>query len=105
MKTNKNYMVEKFIHSYKVRFWKNPEWVKAIENVFLNWWCYVFHKILWINFWWEAYNYQSHVITKINNKFYDITWEIKIDESKSYSLYTEPRIFGFYDKFENFKHI
>lgn len=47
-----------------------------IEKFFLQWWCKIFADILVWNFWWEVLHWQGHYITKIDNRYWDITWEV-----------------------------
>ncbi len=95
-----------FIDSYKNKHAKTPEEIKAVESVFLNGGCYVFAKILWINFWAIPYDFKGHIIARHGDKFYDITGEVKLNMiigKGVFPILEEPRIFNLYESFDNFK--
>jgi hypothetical protein len=61
---------ELFIWAFKKRYWKETEYF------FTHWGCKIFSDILVKLYNWEQYHYLGHYITKINNRYWDITGEI-----------------------------
>lgn len=77
---------------------KRAKEVTGSRGFFTHGGCYLFYRILKSYFDCEPYYDQDHIITKIGDKFYDITGEV--DGTNHLLLIEEPRSFRFFEPLE-----
>ena len=73
------------------------------EYFFLNWGCYIFARILQVNFWGVIYSNIDHCVLKKDHEYYDITWRLNPRLSKGYIIIDELEETR-YKKYENLTH-
>lgn len=69
-----SHYVPLFIHGFKKKYGEST------QDFFLEWGCKLFSDILIGIYWGEQLHYLCHYITKIDNRYWDITWEIFPEE-------------------------
>ena len=58
--------IDEFIDKYRLKV--------QVHHFFLNWWCYIFARMLQANYWWVIYSNIDHCVLKKDWWFYDIEW-------------------------------